>query len=73
MAELITSAYDGPQITVDELMSDPTYIPTRIIEDLDNAFVEDLFFRQAEDNKGVVAIREAARNNLRDDAEEIAE
>ena len=73
MAELITSAYDGPQITVDELMSDPTYIPTRIIEDLDNAFVEDLFFRQAEDNKGVVAFREAAGNYLGDDAEEIAE
>ncbi|WP_312802232.1 phage major capsid protein [Corynebacterium variabile] len=73
MAELITSAYDGPKITVDELMADPTYIPQRIIEDLDNAFVEDLFFRQAEDNQGVVAFREAAGNFLGDDAEEIAE
>lgn len=73
MGELITSAYDGPKITVDELMADPTYIPQRIIEDLENSFVEDLFFRQAEGNQGVVAFREAAANFLGDDAEEIAE
>jgi hypothetical protein len=73
MGELITGAYDGPEITVDELMADPTYIPQRIIEDLENAFVEDLFFRQAESNQGVVAFREAAANYLGDDAEEIAE
>lgn len=73
MGELITSAYEGPEITVDELMSDPTYIPARIVEDLENAFVEDLFFRQAESNQGVVAFREAAASYLGDDAEEIAE
>lgn len=73
MADVITSAYDGPQITVDELMADPTYIPQRIIDDLDNAFVEDLFFRDGGSNKGVVAFREAAGLYLADDAEEIAE
>lgn len=73
MSNLITSAYDGPQITVDEMMADPTFIPQRVVEDLENAFVEDLFFRQAESNKGVVAFREAAANLLADDAEEIAE
>lgn len=72
MAELITSAYDGPKITVDELMADPTYIPQRIIEDLDNSFVEDLFFRDGGSNQGVVAFRGTA-NYLADDAEEIAE
>lgn len=73
MSELITSAYDGPKITVDEMMADPTFIPKRVMTNLENAFVEDLFFRQAEDNKGVVAFREAASNYLADDAEEIAE
>ncbi|MGV0868692.1 phage major capsid protein [Corynebacterium kalidii] len=73
MADVITSAYDGQQITVDELMADPTYIPQRVIEDLDNAFVEDLFFRDGGSNQGVVAFREAAAHYLADDAEEIAE
>lgn len=73
MGDLITSAYGGPQITVDELLADPTYIPQRVVNDLTGAFPEDLFFRQAEDNKGVVAFREAAANYLADDAEEIAE
>lgn len=73
MGEIITSATEGQSITVDELMSDPTLIPQRVIEDLENAFVEDLFFRSAGTNQGVVAFREAASNYLADDAEEIAE
>lgn len=73
MGELITSAYDGPDITVDEMMADPTYIPQRVVDNLENSFVEDLFFRQAESNNGTVAFREAAGEYLADDAEEIAE
>lgn len=73
MPELITSAYDGPQITVSEMLADPTFIPTRIIEGLQGQFLEDLFFRQAESNSGIVAFREAAAAYLADDAEEIAE
>lgn len=73
MAELITSAYDQKLITVDEMMADPTFIPQRLVENLDNAFVEDLFFRQGENNKGVIAFREQAGQFLADDAEEIAE
>lgn len=73
MAELITSAYDQKLVTVDEMMADPTFIPQRVVDNLTNAFVEDLFFRQAEGNKGVVAFREQAGLYLADDAEEIAE
>lgn len=73
MSQLITSAYDGVEITVDEMMADPTFIPQRIVDNLDGAFMEDLFFRQAESNKGTVAFREAAGEYLADDAEEIAE
>lgn len=73
MSQLITSAYDGVEVTVDEMMSDPLFIPQRIVDNLDGAFMEDLFFRQAESNKGTVAFREAAGEYLADDAEEIAE
>ena len=73
MSELITSAYDGPQLTVSEMLEDPTFIPQRVVEGLQGQFLEDLFFRQAQDNKGVVAFREAAGLYLADDAEEIAE
>lgn len=73
MSELITSAYDGPKLTVSEMLEDPTFIPQRVIEGLQGQFLEDLFFRQAEPNKGVVAFREAAGLYLADDAEEIAE
>ena len=69
MSELITSAYDGPKLTVSEMMEDPTFIPQRVVDGLQGQFLEDLFFRQAEANKGVVAFREAAAEYLADDAE----
>lgn len=73
MSQLITSAYDGNKVTVNDLMADPTFIPTRIIEDLEKSFVEDLFFRKAQGNNGVVAFREAAGEYLADDAEVVSE
>lgn len=73
MSELITSAYDGPKITVSEMLADPTFIPQRVIDGLQGQFLEDLFFRQAENNQGTVAFRETAALYLADDAEEIAE
>lgn len=73
MSELITSAYDGPTLTVSEMLEDPTFIPRRVVTGMQGQFLEDLFFRQAEPNKGVVAFREAAGHYLADDAEEIAE
>ena len=73
MGELITSAYDGPKLTVSEMLEDPTFIPQRVVDGMQGQFLEDLFFRQAENNKGVVAFREAAGQYLADDAEEIAE
>ena len=73
MAEIITSAFDGPKLTVSQMVEDPTFIPQRVLDGLQHQFLEDLFFRQGEDNKGVVAFREAAGAYLADDAEEIAE
>ena len=73
MAELITSVNSAPSITVSELMADPTFIPSRVVEGLQGQLLEELFFRQAEPNKGTVAFREAVAPYLADDAEDIAE
>lgn len=70
----ITSAYDGDPITVDSMLKDPTWIPTRVINSLDGAFLENLLFRNGGSNEsGVVAFREAAKPYLNDDAERVAE
>jgi len=74
MPNIITSAYEpSATLTVDQMLSDPTFIPQRIVDGLDGAFVEDLFFRPEGSNKGVVAFREAAANVLADEAENVAE
>lgn len=70
----ITSAYDGDKITVDLMLKDPTWIPTRVINSLEGAFLENLLFRNGGSNdSGVVAFREAAKPYLNDDAERVAE
>lgn len=74
MANVITSAYDqSSTLTVDQMMSDPTFIPQRIVDGLQGAFVEDLFFRTEGSNNGVVAFREAAATLMADEAEDVAE
>lgn len=74
MANIITSAYDGEQITVDSMLKDPTWLPSRVIQGLEGAFLEDLLFRNGGTNdSGVVAFREAASPFLEDDAETVAE
>lgn len=73
MGNIITSAYDGETLTVDEMLKDPTWIPQRVIKALDGAFLEDLIFRNGGGNDGVVAFRQAASPYLVDDAEEVAE
>ncbi|MBH0121554.1 hypothetical protein I0Q12_19385 [Rhodococcus sp. CX] len=70
----ITSAYDGATLTVDSMLKDPTWIPQRVINNLDGAFVEAALFRNGGTNEsGVVAFREAADPFLDEDAEEVAE
>lgn len=74
MADVITSAYDKTEsLTVDQMMADPTFIPQRIVDGLQGAFVEDLFFRREGNNSGVVAFREAAALAMADEAENVAE
>jgi len=74
MTRNITSAYDGDKLTVDSMLKDPTWIPQRVINYLDGAFVEAALFRNGGSNdSGVVAFREAADPFLDEDAEEVAE
>ncbi|MBM4516581.1 hypothetical protein GS432_09795 [Rhodococcus hoagii] len=74
MPKNITSAYDGDTLTVDSMLKDPTWIPQRVINYLDGAFVEAALFRNGGSNEsGVVAFREAADPFLDEDAEEVAE
>lgn len=73
MAEHLTSAFGGDTITVDEAIKDPTFIPERILENLDGAFLEAALFRDGGSNDGVVAYREAASPYLNDNAENVAE
>ena len=73
---VITSAYDelAPAPTLDEMMKDPTLIPSRIKQQIENLDHEGLFFRQGPPNQGVVAFQEAQAEDYGDDnIEEIAE
>lgn len=45
MPNAYTSSYDGQQITVDDALKNPLWIPERTMEMLDGAFVEDYLFR----------------------------
>lgn len=69
----LTSAFGGETLTVSEMVKDPTYIPERILENLDGAFLEEALFRNGGSNDGVVAYREAAAPYLNDNSEEVAE
>ena len=72
MAEM-TSAYGHDMLTVEQVVSDPTWLAERTLENLDGAFLEEALFRNGGTNDGVVAYREAASPFLNDDAEEVAE
>lgn len=72
MAEM-TSAYGHDMLTVEQVVSDPTWLAERTLENLDGAFLEEALFRNGGANDGVVAYREAASPFLNDDAEEVAE
>ncbi|MBB3040142.1 hypothetical protein [Hoyosella altamirensis] len=74
MGNIITSAFDGDAITVDDMLKDPTWLPERQIKRLEGEFLEELLFRNAGTNEsGVIAFREAAAPYLEDDAETVAE
>ncbi|MBB1034644.1 hypothetical protein G6031_09610 [Dietzia sp. CQ4] len=73
MATELTSAYGGDNLTVSDMMKDPLWIPERVLEELEGAFLEEALFRNGGTNDGVVAYREAAAPFLNDDPEAVAE
>lgn len=74
MNNIVTSAFDtGQPITVDQLMHDPTEIPTRVVNMIKDAQLADYLFRKGPDNMGSVMWRDPASMFLEDDAENIAE
>ncbi|MDO5534157.1 MAG: hypothetical protein Q4F65_05860 [Propionibacteriaceae bacterium] len=73
MATNLTSAYGGDNLIVSDIIKDPSWLPERILTNLDRAFLEEALFRNGGTNDGVVAYREAAAQFLNDDAAEVAE
>lgn len=69
----IKSVHDGDRITVSEIISQPTWIAERVIENLDGAMLADALFRDGGESSLVVAYREAAAPFLDEDAENVAE
>lgn len=73
----IGSAYDGvgdDQLTVDEMMNDPTLIPNRVVAAADGAWAEDLFLRQEASNQGPIEYHLArAETSTSEGVEEIPE
>jgi len=70
----IVSVGDGPRTTVDQLVGAPLLIPTRVLELLDNAFLDSVIFRNAGPNtNGLVSGEESTPLFLGDDVEDVAE
>lgn len=67
------SAFENQRMTVDQMLADPTFIPQRILNNLDGSFLFDYILRDAGSNQGVVAYREQVSAYLEDDAEPLAE
>lgn len=74
MTVSVASVHDGPGITVDHLVGAPMMIPTRILELLDNSFLDDAVFRDAGRNtNGLVMGEESTPLFLGGDVETVAE
>lgn len=69
----LTSAYGGQELTVSTILKDPMWLPDRLYQNMDLAFMEDALLRDAGSNSGVVAYRETAAPFLNDKAREVAE
>lgn len=69
----LTSAYGADTLTVDAIVQNPTWLPERVLQNLEGAAIEEALFRNGGTNDGVVAFREAASPYLNDDAENVAE
>lgn len=73
MTNPITGAFGNGEMTVDAMIKDPTWIKTRVLEQLDRSFLEEALFRNGGANAGVVAYAESVAPFLTDDAEDVAE
>lgn len=70
----ISNAYEGTGvITVDDRLKDPTYLPERILENLDGTDLVPAIFRDGGPNNGVVVFTEAESPYFEDDPEIVAE
>lgn len=74
MPQGIVSVADGPRITVDYLIGNPTFIPTRIIDLLANGWLSEALLRDAGPNgNGMVGYTESTPLYLGKDVEDVAE
>lgn len=70
----IVSISDGPRITVSELIKNPLFVPTKLMELMKNQFISEALFRNAGGNpSGVVAYNEGNPSFLEDDIADVAE
>jgi hypothetical protein len=70
----IVSVSDGPQITVNEMIKNPLFIPTKLLEMLEGTFLAEQVFRNAGGNdSGVVTYRQNDPLFLDTDIQDVAE
>lgn len=70
----IVSVYDGPRITVSDIVGNPKFIPSKLKEILANQFISEALLRDAGPNpSGVVGYTEGDPLFLESDVKEVAE
>jgi hypothetical protein len=70
----IVSVSDGPRIAVSDLVGNPLFIPTKLMEMMENQFISESIFRNAGANpSGTVAYQEGNPSFLEDDVADVAE
>jgi hypothetical protein len=74
MPNTVASVSDGPAITVRQMVGNPLYLPVRVLDMLNNAFLTDVIFRDAgRNNAAVVAYEESTPLFLLGDPEDVPE
>ncbi|WP_019204577.1 hypothetical protein [Tsukamurella sp. 1534] len=72
--QTITSVSDGGRLTVSDLVKNPLFIPTKLLEMIDGMFAAEKVFRNAGANpSGVVVYREGDPLFLEQDIQDVAE
>lgn len=74
MAEVHNSAFDVLSgLTVEEALSNPHFMPDLILDELNGAEFQRVFFRDVTVNSNIIGFREATPNFLEDDVANVAE